>query len=360
MKAVIFCGGVGTRLWPMSRENFPKQFLLMIGDKSIFRQTVERVLKGFEPEDTFISTGAEFARYVVEQAPEIPQKNIILEPDRRDSLGAVGYATAYVHHYFPHTVMAAIWGADHLVDKVDTFHKALKVAGKVADEERVICKVDTRPTYPSTDNGWVEIGKPIKKIDGLQIYEFVRFIEKPNLEVAKQLFRSFEYLVNVGYMAWNTDVMLSLYKRYQPHVYSRLQKIEQSIGTGQEQEVLAREYPNIEKDSIDYGIFEKLKPSDMRVIPTDLGWIDIGTWDLLYNGMARNTTDNVVQADAHVVDTKGSLIWGNGKRLIGVVGVEDLIVVDTNDALLICRRGRSGDVKNLLKLLKDQGKKEVL
>lgn len=360
MKAVIFSGGVGTRLWPMSRENFPKQFLLMIGEKSIFRQTIERVLKGFEPEDIFVSTGSEFVRYVVEQAPEIPQKNIILEPDRRDSLGAVGYATAYVHHYYPDTVMAAIWGADHLVDNVDLFHKALRAAGKVAYKERVICKVDSRPSYPSTDNGWVEIGKPLKKVDGLQIYEFVRFIEKPSLEVAKRLFRSFEYLVNVGYMAWNTDVMLSLYSRHQPHLYARLQKIEQSIGTDQEQEVLSREYPAIEKDSVDYGIFEKLKPSDMRVIPADLGWIDIGTWDLLYNGKAKNGTENVIQADAHLVDAKGSLIWGNGKRLIGIVGTEDLIVVDTDDALLICKRGRSGDVKDLLKLLRDNGRKDVL
>lgn len=360
MKAVIFCGGVGTRLWPMSRETFPKQFLLMIGNKSIFRQTVDRVLKGFEPEDVYVSTGNEFARYVVEQAPEIPQRNIILEPQRRDSLGAVGYATAYVHHYFPNAVMAAIWGADHLVDNVEMFHKALRVAGKVANDDRVICKVDTRPTYPSTDNGWVQIGRPLKKIDDLQIYEFVRFVEKPKLDVAKRMFRSFEYLVNVGYMAWNTDVMLSLYRRHQPRVYERLLKIEQSIGTDQEQEVLAREYPAIEKDSVDYGIFEKLKPSDMRVIPTDLGWIDIGTWDLLYSGMAGDTADNVVQADACVVDTKGSLIWGNGKRLIGVVGGEDLIIVDTQDALLVCRRGRSGEVKELLKALREQGKRDIL
>ncbi len=124
MKAIIFAGGVGTRLWPMSREEYPKQFQLMIGKNSIFRQTVDRVKKGFEPEDIFISSGKEFTKYIVDQAPEIPQKNIILEPERRDSLGAVGYATAYVHHYFPNTLMAAIWGADHLVGNVDLFHKA--------------------------------------------------------------------------------------------------------------------------------------------------------------------------------------------------------------------------------------------
>ncbi len=360
MKAVIFAGGVGTRLWPMSREAFPKQFQLMIGKTSVFRQTVERVMKGFEPEDVFISSGKEFARYIVEQAPEIPQKNIILEPDRRDSLGAVGYATAYVHHYFPNALMAAIWGADHLVDNVTLFHKALRAAGKVAESERVICKVDARPTYPSTDNGWVEIGKPVKKVDGLQVYEFVRFIEKPSPEIAKKLFRSFENLINVGYMAWRTDVMLSLYRRHQPGVYHRLMKIEASVGTDIEQETLANEYPFIEKDSVDYGIFEKLSPQDMRVIPADIGWVDIGTWDLLYNGLAEKEGDNVVQAEAEIVDTKRSLVWGDGARVIGVVGLEDVIIVDAHDALLVCKRGRSGEVKQLLKLLKEKEKKHVL
>jgi len=360
MKAVIFAGGVGTRLWPMSREEFPKQFQLMIGKTSIFRQTLDRVMKGFEPENIFVSSGKEFVKYIVEQAPEIPQKNIILEPERRDSLGAVGYATAYVHHYFPKELMAAIWGADHLVGNVELFHKALQVAGRVAQEENVICKVDARPTYPSTHNGWVEIGKPIKKIDGLEVYEFVRFIEKPNIEVAKKLFGSFEYLINVGYMVWRTDVMLSLYKQHQPRVYALLEKIESSIGTDKEQEVLAQEYPTIEKDSVDYGIFEKLKPADMRVIPADIGWVDIGTWDLLYNGMSKKEGENIVQADAQLVDAKGSLVWGDGKRVIGVVGAEDLIIVDTKDALLVCKRGRSGDVKKLLQMLKEKGKKVVL
>lgn len=360
MKAVIFAGGVGTRLWPMSRSNFPKQFQLLVGSRSIFRQTIERVLKGFEPENVFVSTGREYARYVVEQAPEIPQKNIILEPQRRDSLGAVGYATMYIHRYFPESVMVAIWGADHLVENEKAFHKALRLAAKVANEEPVICKVDARPTFPSTFNGWVEIGKVVKKIDGMDIYEFVRFVEKPDLPTAKRMFRSFKYLINVGYMAWKTKTMLSFYQKYQANVYQHLEKIGKAMGTDQEQEVLEAEYPKIEKNSVDYGIFEKLKPKDMLVIPADMGWTDIGTWDLLFSGLAKNDKDNITQGDIYPIDSQGNLIWSSNKKIIGIIGLENLVIVDTKDALLVCRRDRSGEVKQLTEILKEKGKKDYL
>lgn len=360
MKIVIFAGGVGTRLWPMSRTDFPKQFKLLIGEKSIFRQTLERILKGFEPEDVFVSTGKEYARYISTQAPEIPLRNIILEPQRRDSLGAVGYATMYVHHYFPNCVMAAIWGADHLVKDGDTFRRALSVAEKIAEEEPVICKVDTRPTFPSTFNGWVEIGKVVKKINGFEIHEFIRFVEKPDLSTAKKLFKSSKYLINVGYMVWKTDLMLSFYQKYQPEIYERLIKIDSALGTDKEQEVLREEYLGMKKDSIDYGIFEKLTPKDMLAIPTDMGWVDVGTWDLLFSGLSKNETDNVIQGDVSVIDSKKNLVFSDSNRTIGIIGMDGVIVVDTGDALLVCKRDRSGEVKKLLEQFKRTGKEKIL
>lgn len=360
MKAVIFAGGVGTRLWPMSRKKFPKQFQLLVGEKSIFRQTVDRVLKGFEPEEIFISSGEEYAEHIISQAPEIPKKNLILEPTRRDSLGAVGYATAYVHKYHPNTIIAAVWGADHLVEDEKAFIKNIKLAGKIASLKPVICKVDARPTFPSTYNGWVQIGKPIDKVDGTEIYEFVRFIEKPDLATAKRLFRSFSYLINTGYMAWAATTMLNLYREHQPALFQRLQAIAASIGTPSEQEVLKTEYPKIAKDSVDYGIFEKVKSKDMLVIPADIGWTDIGTWGLLFAGLSEKDTDNITQGPTELVESKGNLIWGSGKKIIATIGAENLVIVDTPDALLVCDRSRTGEVKTLLKRFKDKKKEDLL
>ena len=357
MKAVIFAGGVGTRMWPMSRKSNPKQFQLLIGKKSIFQQTVARVKLGFEPSDIFISTGAEYKDIVKKQVPEIPEKNLILEPERRDSLGAVGYATAYVHKLYPKTTMVAIWGADHLVEDKKAFIRAIKLAGRIAKTESKICKVDARPTFPSTYNGWVEIGKHIKKINGLDVYEFVRFIEKPNEEKAKKLFRSVKYLINVGYMAWNTDMMLDLFKKHSPKTYRHLQAIMDAIGTKQEIAVLKKEYAQIEKDSVDYGIFEKLKSGDMLVIPADMGWIDIGTWGLLYSGLSKKETDNITQGEVEIIEGEGNLVWSTQGKTIALVGMKDTVVVDVDDSILVCNRSKTGDVKKLVNLLKQKKKK---
>lgn len=280
---------------------------------------------------------------------------------RRDSLGAVGYATAYIDKYHPGAVIAAIWGADHLVEDEKTFIKAIKVAGDIAAKEHVICKVDARPTFPSTYNGWVEISRPLKKIDGFDVYEFVRFVEKPDLATAKKLFRSFKHLINTGYMAWKTTTMLNLFKKHQKSIYDRLEKIQVSIGTNQEQEVLKEQYPKIEKDSIDYGIFEKLDKTDMLVIPTDMGWTDIGTWGLLFAGLSEKETDNVVQGKHESIASKGNLIWNASRdKTIATIGVDDLVIVDTGDALLVCNRHKTGDVKTLLAELKKKNKDELL
>lgn len=354
MKAVIFCGGVGTRLWPMSRKATPKQFQLLIGDKSIFQQTIERVKKGFEPENIYISSGAEYKELIIQQAPEIPLKNLILEPERRDSLGAVGYATAYLDKLFPKTTMAAIWGADHLVEDDDAFIKAIKFAGQIASDKPVIAKVDVRPTFPSTYNGWVEIGEPIDKINGTDIYEFIRFVEKPNEETAKKLFKSYRYLINTGYMAWNTSTMLGFFKKHQPKLHKQLTQITDAVGTDQEQEALAKIYSKIPKDSVDYGIFEKLSSKDMLVLPSDIGWTDIGTWGLLFSGLSSGEQDNVTQGKSILIDSHGNLVWSTQDKTISLIGVKNSVVVDAKDSILICDRSKTGDVKKLVDLLKEK------
>ncbi len=359
MKAVIFAGGIGSRMWPLSRKNNPKQFQLLIGRRSIFQQTIDRVKLGFKAKDIFISTGQEYEDIIKEQVPEIPESNLILEPERRDSLGAVGFATAFIHKKFPGATIAAIWGADHLVEDNKSFIKAIEIAGEVAEKNQKICKIDTRPTFPSTYNGWVEIGKQVQKIDGHDVYEFVRFIEKPDDKKARQLFRSVKYLINVGYMVWPAKVMLELYKKHTPETYRHLETIMAAIGTRQEKAVLKKEYKKIEKDSVDYGIFEKLKRGDMLVIPTDMGWTDIGTWGLLYSGLAKEEDENITQGNVELIDSGGNLVWSTRNKTIALVGVKDIVVVDSADSILICHRNKTGDIKKLVEYLKKNNKKLV-
>ena len=360
MKVVIFAGGVGTRMWPMSRKDYPKQFQPLLGKTSFFKHAYNRVRKGFSPRDIFVSTGAEYEHFVKKQAPQIPAENIIAEPERRDSFAAVGYATAYVDHYYPNTLMAAVWGADHLVEDEEAFLKALRAAGKVSSEKKVITKIDSRPAFPSIYNGWVEIGKRMMTVDGMEVFEFVRFIEKPDLQTAKRLFRSFKFLINVGYMVWRTDVMLDFYKKISPATHASLVLIKNSLDTKEREKVIKAQYAKIKKDSVDYGIFEKLDPKDMLVIPTDMGWTDVGTWELLTTGLAENAVDNVIQADLEAMDTKGSLIYAPKKKLVATIGVENLVVVDTKDSLLVSSKERSADVKKLLEIMKKKGRENLL
>ena len=161
VRAVIFCGGYGTRMWPMSRRNLPKQFQPILGDRSFFRKTVNRVKLGFKPEDIYFSVPQEQAKFVKAQAKEIPKENIIAEPERRDTLGAVAYATAYLDHHFPKSLMAVVWGADHIVRKEQKFIKLLRLAARICQTKKVLAKIDAKPTYPSTVNGWIKVGKVI-------------------------------------------------------------------------------------------------------------------------------------------------------------------------------------------------------
>lgn len=359
-RAVIFCGGFGTRMWPMSRDHLPKQFQPIFGDKSFFQETVNRIKLGFSPQDIYFSVPQNQAKFVRDQAPEIPEKNIIAEPERRDTLGAVAYATAFIDHYFPNSLMAVVWGADHIVRKEREFMELLKHAARVSQVKNVLTKIDAKPTYPSTANGWIKVGKVVGRINGHKIYEFLKHIEKPKLEEAKKLFANPKYFINVGYFVWRTSTMLDLYKKFAPDCYAHIEKIKKAMGTKEEKEVLKYEYHQIEKTSIDYGLFEKLPPGSQLVIPADFGWYDTGTWGLLYEALAIGQKQNLSQGEVEFMEAKGNLVYIPKKKIAAIIGLENLIVVDTEDGLLVCNRSKTEDVKKFVNLLKEKKKVEYL
>jgi mannose-1-phosphate guanylyltransferase len=354
VRAVIFCGGYGTRMWPMSRQNLPKQFQPILGNTSFFKKTVSRIKLGFDPQDIFFSVPQEQAKFVKAQAPEIPEENIISEPERRDTLGAVAYATAFLDKNFPNSLMAVVWGADHIVRQEKKFIKLLRLAARICQNKNVLAKVDAKPTYPSTANGWIKVGKIVGKVDGYQVYEFLQHVEKPNLDLAKKFFANKNYFINVGYFVWRTSTMLDFYKKYAPKCYSYIEKIKKAIGTKKEKEILKKEYRLIEKTSIDYGLFEKLPPGSQLVIPADFGWYDTGTWGLLYEALARGQRQNITKGKVEFIDAKGNLIYLPKEKIAAIIGVENLIVVDTKDGLLVCNREQSKDVKKFVELLKEK------
>ena len=348
-KVVIFCGGRGTRMWPISTVGHPKQFDVMIGKTSFLRATIERAAKGFSFRDIFLSTGQVLVKPIYQQAPEIPRENLILEPMMRDTLGAVGLAAAVINHRFPDSVMILLWGADHIVKKEEKFIKALKKAARLAAKNDVVVHLDMQPTYPSVHNGWVKIGKKIKEDGGYKIYEFIKQVEKPDLKTAEKYFKSGSYLIHSGYMVARPRVLLDLYQQYAPKCFTLLRKISNSFGTPQEKKVLEKEYPKMEKTSVDFGLFEKLPSGSQWEIPIDIGWTDVGTWGLLYAGLPKDKDGNVKMGDVHLMDAKNCLVFSREKRIAGVIGVSDMVIVDTENGLLICPLKQTAKVKQLYK-----------
>lgn len=320
----------------------------------MFQKTVKRIKRGFPVEDIFVITGQDYVKIIREQAPEIPVKNIIVEPVMRDTLAAVGYAITYLNKKYPGTIMAAIWGADHLVRNEDVFVKVLKTANKVCEENNCIVRIGVSPVFPSTQLGYVMVGKSLGEKNGFQVFEFKKAVEKPDLKTAKRFLESFSYLWNTGYFVWPVDFALQLYKKYAPDTYQILEKIDKSLGTSQEKKVLAAEYPNMEKNSVDYGIFEKINPEEELVIPADLGWADIGAWNVLKEQLSGEGEN--VESGLHVgIDSKNNLIYGPSTKLITTIGIKDMVVVDTGDALLICPQDRAADVKTMVKKIEEKG-----
>ncbi len=363
MKIVIFCGGYGTRMWPASRKTFPKQFYPVVHGKSFFQTTVNRFKKGFKPEDILVSTEEPYVKYVLEQAPEIPRENIILEPERRDLLGAVGLISAIVEKRFPGEVMFFSW-ADHFISDEDKFIKAVKAAAEYTKNTGVPVSVNEKPTFPSVHNGWLEQGERVNRQDGFSLYQIVRFIEKPDFKTAKKFLRdNGKYYIHTGYGAWRSDEMLGYYKEHRPNEYRGLVKIMEAYGTSSYDSVLKTEYHKFEKISIEYGLFEHL-PADLRLnIPISVGWEDAGTWQLFYSAMLEKGEDTVIEGKSDIVQIESikNLIVGEASRnkVIAIVGLKNIAVIDTDDALLICDMDSTQKVKEVFKELEEKDPRYV-
>lgn len=354
MKAVILAGGIGSRLWPISRNNKPKQFQKITGDTTMIQETYER-LSFLKPEDIFIATNENFFEDILlQQLPDIPSKNIILEPALRDTATCIGFAALKLSLIDPEDVMAIIY-ADHLVKDPKQFKEKLTIAEKVAKQEKTLNIIEVKARFPNVNLGYVHTGKVVDTVNGHPVLAFKKFTEKPDAKTAKSFIESGDYLWNTGMYVWRIDTILEKYKKHIPQTYEKLMAMKPAIGTKQEETVVKEKYSQCEKISIDYAIMEKVDPREVRIIPADFGWSDVGTWESIHDELTDTTDENIIQANHLGIETKGSLIKsGNPNKKIATIGLENMVIVDTPDALLVCPKDRSQDVKKIVKRLADE------
>lgn len=353
MKAVILAGGSGTRLWPYSRTKKPKQFQPFIGNRTMLQATWDR-LNFLRSKDIWVATQAEYAKEVKKELPGLHRNQIFLEPAYKETGPCIGLAAALIAAENPDEIMAVIY-ADHLIQKKEIFVRALKTAEQLTKEKNSLTIIEVKATFPNINLGYVQIGKLLEIKNGMEVWSCKRFIEKPSPERARKFLTSYKYLWNTGLYMWKVSTILEQFKKYLPKTYTALMHIQKAAATGdikKRDAAIAQYYPLCDKISIDYGVMEKVNPEMVRVIPADLGWNDVGTWDALYDELTEFSDQNLTKGTVVALDTKGSLIYGNKKKLITTVGVENLIVVDTDDVLLICKKGEGAKVKKLVEELK--------
>lgn len=337
-------GGAGTRLWPISRKNTPKQVYPLIDHETLLQKTWKRLRKGFSAKNILVSTGKGLAEEVGAQLKGLPADNLIVEPSRKGTAPALGLALLHLYKKDPKGIFVYI-NADNFVKKEKEFIRLLGVA------ERVIKKksdhtllIGVNPTYPETGYGYIKMGAQVLKLGKDEVFSVKKFVEKPDLVTAKKFLRRWEYLWNPTLVVARVDHFLGLYKKHLPKVYKQLK---------------AGEFSKIKPETIDYGILEK--ESKMLVLPGNFGWTDVGHWKSVYEILAGSKKGDVCKAGKCIsVDSKGNLLYSLSGKLVALAGVKNMILIESENALLLCPKSRVQDVKKLVKNLEKKGLKEYL
>jgi len=355
--AVILAGGGGTRLWPMSRSDLPKQLLPLVEDTSMFRVSVERLAPLFPPERIYVVTGERFAEKMKADAPNIPAQNFLIEPEGRNTAPAAALAVTVIHKRDPNATIA-ILTADHHITYKDRFQNVLKTAYTIAQDDFIVT-LGISPSMPATGFGYIQRGDLIRDIDGFQCFRSIKFTEKPNAQTARKFLRSGEYSWNSGMFIWRADLALAELKRQQLGIYDLMMAFQPAVDTPETDAKLAEIWTQIPKVQLDTGIMEGAV--NIAVIPIDIGWSDVGSWDALFDILSLDVDGNGFKGSAPnriVLDTKNTLVYSD--KLTVTIGIDNLVVVDTPDVLMICHRDRAQEVRKVVELLRDMDQEAYL
>ena len=355
MFAVIMAGGQGTRFWPKSRRSKPKQFLDIIGNETMIRRTIDRLTPVIPKEKIYAVVNASHLQDTIGQTG-LSEDSIIVEPIGRNTAPCIGLAALYIQRKDPEGVMVAL-PADHHIEDQQAFLKTLLIAEEAATSSGYLVTLGTEPKYPATGFGYIEKGELLGESDSKEFFKVKRFTEKPDLSTAIEFLADGNFLWNSGIFVWKVSAILEQIKTHLPFLYKGLMKIREAIGTGQEKETISEVYSNIEGISIDYGVMEK---SDITaVIPSDFGWNDVGSWASLDEVLPKDQDGNLLIGKCISLDTRDTVVYGKDK-LIATLGLDGIVVVDTEDAILISRKDKCQDVKKIVERLEKEGMDEYL
>jgi len=361
--AVILAGGRGTRFWPRSRTRTPKQLLNIVGKETMLQQTVARLCPLFPAERIWTVTNAEQAAAVRKQLPAAARKRVLTEPVGKNTAAAIALGAVHVRHAARGDALLAVLPADHYIEQAEKYRQIVCAALEVAREPGRMVVLGIPPTGPETGFGYIERMGDALAPEGFPVFAVKRFTEKPTLPFAVEYVSSGKYQWNAGMFFWRVSTFLENLKSYLPKTHAAIEELSAAIGTRGYERKLRNAYAKLQNISVDYAVLEPATraegPARVFVIPAEVGWSDIGSWAAVYELLAKQPEQNVIAGDGHVIEAEGNFLWSPSK-FVAALGVRDLVVVETADALLICPRERAQDVAKIVKWLEEQRRKELL